>query len=158
MARKYVEDTIDAVYDYLVANLNTKLGTIRTERSSDYPVNYGLIVKRPSIKRVFPRIIIYKDNTAHNYSDEDAYPLKQPLLEHSLVISIEHMSGSIAEIDDTLMRYVEAINRITEDDDTYGNAFIWVQIRDEDWTPVFTNQKEKKSIQGVLIPITCKTI
>lgn len=157
MARQYVEDTINSVYNWLVSKLPTKLGTIRTERSSDYPAVYGHIAKRPSFKQLFPKVVIYKDFTEHDYNNDNV-PLIEPMLLHNLVISCEHMSASIEEIDLTLMRYVEAINRVVEDDDEFGGAFIWVKIGREDWTPVLTNQKNKKSIQGVLIPILCKTI
>jgi hypothetical protein len=157
VSRKYVEDVIDSVYDWLVLKLPAKLETIRTERSSDYPALYGHISKRPSFKMLFPKITIYKDDTDRDYNN-DNQPLIRPMLLHNLIISIEHMSSSLDEIDSTLMRYSEAINRIVEDDDEFGGAFIWVKIGREDWTPVLTNQKDKKSIQGVLIPILCKTI
>ena len=157
MARKYIEATINAVYNYLVSNLNTKLGVIRSEQSSDYPANYAHIAKRATRKMLFPRITIYKDFTEHDYAFEEQ-PLIEPWLYHNLVISVEHLSASIEEIDLTLMRYTEAINRLQEDDDTFGDAFVWVRIGREDWTPVLTNQKDKKSVQGVLIPIVCRTI
>jgi hypothetical protein len=157
MARKYIEDTINAVHDWLVAKLPVKLLAIRTERGSDYPADYVHIAKRPSFKQLFPKITIYKDFTEHDYNN-DVQPLIEPMLLHNIVISCEHMSASLDEIDLTLMRYIEAINRIVEDDDEFGGAFIWVKIGREDWTPVLTNQTNKKSIQGVLIPILCKTI
>lgn len=157
MARKYVEAAIIAVYDYLTANLNAKLLEIRTEQSSDFPANVAQINKRVTTKKIYPRITIYKDFTDHDYAFEEQ-PLLRPWLEHELIINCEHMSGSLAELDLTLMRYAEAINRLQEDDDTFGDAFVWVRIGREDWSPVYTNQSEKKSVQGVMIPVTCRTI
>ena len=157
MSRLYMEDALDAIYDYFNSNLNTKLATIRTARSSNFPANIGYMKTKESQVHKFPKVTIIPDITEHNYAYEDK-PLKRPWLYHNITVWIEHSSGSIDEVQETLLRYVEAINKLQEDDDTFDGSFVWVKIGVEDYTLLIENQKTKKMIQGVKIGLICNTI
>jgi hypothetical protein len=157
MARKRIEAAVLAIEAYLNANLNTYLATIRTEHSSTIPANVAKLSARPSRSPEYPKLTIMKDDHTYNYA-YDNQPLIEPWIIYNTKLFIEYSSGSIDEIDDTLMRYVEAIERLTEADDTWGSNFIHVKLTRADWTSLFQNQKIGKAIQGVLLGVQFKTI
>jgi len=156
--RKYMEDALLAVKDYLDDNLNTMLATIRSERgSTDTPPNPGVISKGRTMKNLFPKVQLLPDTSPHDYGDQDYAAFVEAWVVHNIVISVTHRSANVDIVEDTLLRYSEAINRLQEDDDTFGNAFVWVRIRDEDWSPMITSQEERQMTGTLIVPIECST-
>ena len=155
--RKYMEDSINAVYNYLNSNLNTKLAAIRTERSEDYPANIGHLHKGHTRIQKWPKVLVLADNTIHDYG-YDVEPLSADhWLIHSLYIYVEHKSASEDALEKTLYRYTEAISRLQEDDDTFNDAFVDVRLGEEDYTPMVEEEKGQM-IRGVLIQVVCKIL
>jgi hypothetical protein len=74
------------------------------------------------------------------------------------VIRITHVASSISEVENTLLRYSEAINRLQEADDTFGDEFNRVQLGDEDYSPMIENQETRQLLQQVLISMTCRSL
>lgn len=158
MGRKYTKEAIDAIHTYLNSNLNTVLGTVRTAwSSSTVPANCAKLAKRADPTPVFPKVVIQKSTTERNYGDEAA-PLIDPFLYHNVIIQITHKCANLQELDETLMGYEEAIERLQEASDTFGGAFIWVRVGTTEWLPVYENQENKVVMQSIQIPLQCRSI
>ena len=156
MSRLYMEDALDNLKNYYDDNLNGKLTTIESERGENIPRLGNLTIGESTVQK-FPRMEILPDDTDHDYGFTDR-PLTRPWLVHSILIWIEHTSGSKGVVRNTLMRYVEAINKLAEDNNNTFAGFVNVELGVEDYTPMIEDQKEKKMIQGVSIQMTCKSL
>jgi len=116
----------------------------------------GFLSRGETKKVIYPRIKILSDRTEHDYGYEDQ-PLTRPWLYHHFVLWIDYTSGSIETIENTLMWYIEAINRITEADASFNGAFVDVRLGGEDYTPMMESERTKELIQGVSIELLCKS-
>jgi len=153
--RRWMEDTLTTVKDYFDRYLDVKIDVIANERQAQVPhIQHTNIGETKTM--AFPRIELLPDRTEHDYGFPNQ-PLTYPWLSHNLVVWVEYSSGSLESVRSTLMRIVEAINRITEDDDTYGGQIVDVRLGVEDYTPMMEDQENKKMIQGVSIQLTCRT-
>ena len=150
-----MDEARDAVYDYFNNNLDNKIAEIEAETGISIE-RIGYLSKGETKRPVYPRIKILADRTVHDYGYENQ-PLTRPWLLHYFVIWIDYTSGSIETVENTLMWYTEAINRITEDDASFNDAFVDVRLGDEDYSPMMESEKTKELIQGVSIELLCKS-
>ena len=158
--RKYMRQALDAVKEYLDDTLPAKIEVIRGERDftvRDVP-NLNNTTTKPTHKELYPRIEILPDRTEHDYSFPDQ-PLVKPILFHTIVLWITHRAGDIETVKRVLEVYVEAVNRVQEDDDSFGNEFTWVQLRDEDWSVMIEAERERAAfLQMVSIELNARTL
>ncbi|MHA1882466.1 MAG: hypothetical protein ACTSUO_05420 [Candidatus Thorarchaeota archaeon] len=155
MTDRYMEDALLAVKAYLKSKLDDMLSTIASERSDDVPAIGYLTIGESRVAK-YPRIEVLPDNTRPDYGFDDV-PLTEPWFFHSIAVMVSHTAGKVAVVQNTLLRYVEGIHRITYADSTFGDAFVWVRLSGEDYTPMVENQETKKMIQAVVIQLECKT-
>ena len=151
-----MEDSLKAVKGFLDDNLDTSLGVIESEREEVVKRTGNLSIGE-SVTLKFPRVSVLPDTTDHDYG-YDEKPLIRPWLIHNILIWIEHSAGKKEEVLYTLLRYVEAVNRLQEADDTFGETFVWVKLGAEDYTPLIEDRKEKKMIQGVSVQLECRSL
>ena len=157
--RKFMEDTLNSIRDYLRDEFKTTLATIRSERRltkdelKDVALIERTVIRAP---KAYPRIEVLPDGTDHDYGFEDV-PLDEPWLFHDVIVWFTHRSGDQDEVRDTLMRYDEALNRITEEDDTYGNAFTDVVIGRADYSVMIEDERDKNVLQMLSVAIRCKS-
>ena len=152
---RHMEDALDAVYDYFNSNLDAKIDAIEIARSVTIPA-IGHIKARESRKQLFPRIEIIADRTVNNYGNE-SMPLTDPWKYHSITIFVSHKDADTENLTNVLMRYVEAIEDVTQDDDTYDSKFVWVRLGDADYGPMLEDQQDRKVLQGVTVELECRT-
>ena len=155
--RQYMEDALDEVKDYLDENFKRILTTVRTARKDKTTPNPGEISRGKSHINKFPKIELLPERTLHEYGDESA-PLTTPWLVHGIVLSIVHQSSNVEVVEETLLRYSETINKLQEEDDTFGSVFSWITLGEEDYSPMMESQEERKAMQVVLIPLLCRTL
>ena len=152
-----MEDALEEVQSYFEDNFNSKLTTVKNERSDNITKPPAIIERGRTRKQTYPKIELLPSATGHDYGSSDA-PLVKPWLLHEIIIVITHVSAQISTVENTLLRYSEVINRLQEDDDTFGQKFTWLQIKEEDYTPMVENQEDRKMMQSILIPIVCRTL
>jgi len=161
--RLYMEDTLETVVNYLNDNFVTMLTAIRTERDDtvtpDPAEQYDDRIAKRGVTQSnrYPRIEVLPLTMSHDYGPEDA-PLIRPWLIAEVVLRITHVAAHISEVENTLLRYSEAINRLQEADDTFGDQFNWVQLGDEDYSPMTENQETRQLRQQVVISMTCRSM
>lgn len=156
MSRQYLEDAMASVKSYLDDNLKAKLKSIASTRDVTVP-EPALISIGPDRRKLHPKIEVLPDTSAHDYGFEEQ-PLIKPWMLHTITLAVTHTASNVAHVQFTLLRYSEAINRLQEDDDTFGGAFTWVQIGSEDFSPMVESQQSRQVMQQVLIPLTCRTL
>lgn len=157
--KRYIEDTLDGIKDYYGGEdfdvFNSMISTIETERSVDI-LRVGCMEVGESAKETYPKIEIVPDNTDHDYGFE-GQPLVEPWILHHGLLWVTHRWADLSVLQRTLWRYIEAINRLNEADDTYGDRFVWVQLGTEDYTPMMQDAEARNMMQGVSVSFTCQT-
>jgi hypothetical protein len=152
-----MEDALSEIKDYFDDNFVTKLTEIRTARSDTDTEDPALINNGPSQSKEYPKIEILPGDTTHDYGFDDA-PLLRPWLFHGVDIRITHSYPQITIVKNTLLRYAETVNKLQEDDDTFGEKFTWVQITAEDYSPMIENIETRELIQMVVMTLSCRTL
>jgi len=152
-----MEDALDEVKDYLDSNLATYLTTVRTNRSDTDTPDPALICVGHSAKNLYPKMELLPESTPHDYGP-DAAPLVRPWLTHNIIVRVTHRSTAAQLVEKALLRYSEAMNRLQEADDTFGGVFAWIQIGEEDYSPMMENQENREALQVLLVPLVCRTL
>ena len=155
--RQYMEDALDLVVSYLNDNFVDLLAAVKNERDDKTTPVPGVIHRGVSRRNAFPKIEVLPSGTGHDYGFEDQ-PLIRPWLLHNITLRITHQSARIDLVENTVLRYSEVVNRLQEDDDTFGGAFNWVQLQDEDYSYLLESQESKQMLAMMLIPIRCRTL
>jgi len=153
--KRYPKEVAIALQGYFEDHLDTFLEKL--ENLYSVPVARVGIVKAGETRvQRYPRFKILANRISHNYGF-DTQPLTEPWMIYRCLLTIEYVSGDIQEVEDTLYYCSEAVNRMVEDDSTFGGLFVDVRLGDEDYTPMFEDQKTKQMAQGITIELQVQT-
>lgn len=153
-----MEDVLAGIKAYFESDLEAMLGIIETERGATIPLWKNLETAR--IKdRQYPAIEIVPATGAieYEYGEEDG-PFIQPTEYHSVNATVSQVGSEYEEVQNDLLRYVEGIRRITIDDDTYGDRFLWVRLNGVNMDEIPSAQKSGKLLQKVVVTFRVKII
>jgi hypothetical protein len=122
---KYPFDVLGGVYSYINSKLATALSQIASARSITIEtpaeiVKYASKLKQGLIVEVAPGVI------RKEYISEIDVPVETWY--HSIPVFVTHHGTDIAAVADTLLHYVEAVDRIIRLDSTFGALFERVRI------------------------------
>ncbi|HUW34109.1 MAG TPA: hypothetical protein VM223_21080 [Planctomycetota bacterium] len=151
-----MEDTLAAVKTYFEAELDTMLATIGTERGASVPTVASIDTARLK-DRQYPAIELLPGTIEYSYADEDA-PFLQPIELHPVTVRVSQVGSEYKSVQEDLLRYVEAIRRITIADDTYDDAFNWVRLVNANFAAAVDAQERGKLLQWVDVGLQARVI
>ena len=124
--------TLAGVLAYFEANLETTLVAMEAE----YSVTITRLVTmetKENVAKQFPYMVILPQSGTNEYGDEEA-PFTTPWKIRDVKVIVVHNNSNIVEVQNTLLYYEDAVNRMIEDDDTLGSRFNRVQLTEEDFS------------------------
>ena len=152
-----MEDAKAAVKTYLDANLNTQLSTIETARNVTIPRPYEIVTSFAKTKQ-YPNISIVPATTAFEYGEVDEF--LNPWNDHAIGIMIAHAGGAQANVQDTLIRYVEAIETLVTGSRTrysLGGLVEIVQLVDVEYS-ITAADEDRAAIQITVIELIVREL
>ena len=151
-----MEDTLAGIKAYFESDLSAELTAIGTERGVTVP-QWKLLdtarIKDPQYPKIelIPRIIEYE------YGDEDE-PFYEPLEYHNAAAVITQVGSEYKDVQNDLLRYVEGIRRITNEDVSYGERFNWVRMAGMNMAEMPEAQEDGKLLQRVTVEFKVRVI
>ena len=152
-----MEDALDGVLSYYVANLSDALATIEAARSVTIPRWKDIdttIVK----SKQYPNISIVPATTAFEYGELDNF--MTPWNDHNVGVVLAHSGSDQKEVQLVLMRYVEAIETLSvgsRDNYQYGGLFETVQL-DEVAYSIEVAVEEKSMVQATIFSLIVREL
>lgn len=145
-----MEDVLAGVKAYYEAVLAAELAAIGTERGVTVPA-WKVLTTSENLDRQYPAIEILPMRINYVYETE-------PHETHQVAVIVSQAGSETAAVQADLMRYVEAIRRVTHEDDTYGNRFAWVEIDEVDFTEMMESQESGQLLQLVGIQLSVQVV
>jgi hypothetical protein len=146
-----MEDTLAGIKTYFGQKLAAELAAIGTERGVTVPawkVMETYEIKDPQYPaiEIQPRVIDY------DYAGEEG-PFLEPAEQHRASVMISQAGSERKAVQEDLLRYAEAIRRITIDDESYGNRFNWVRLVSADFSGLPEAQQSGKILQKLAVEL-----
>lgn len=141
--------SLSGVKTYFDAQMETILLAMEAE--------YSVTIKRLKYMdtkeyagRQFPYMVILPNDGHNDYLDEEA-PEEFGWKYRDIKIIVVHNSSDIDDVQDTLLYYEDAVNRLIENDNTFGDLFNRVRLEDEDFSEMGQWKETKNYEQSVLM-------
>lgn len=141
--------TLAGIKTYFDANMETILLAMEAE----YSVTIERLVSIEHVEnaaRQYPYMVILPNDGNNEYGDENT-PVEQGFKIRNAQIIVVHNSTDIVEVQDTLLYYEDAVNRLIENDNTFGSLFNRVRLGDEDFSEMGQWIETKEYEQSVLM-------
>ena len=146
-----MEDTLAGVKAYFEEKLAAELAAIGTERSVTVPawkVMDTCEIKDPQ----YPAVEIQPRFIDYDYGAEGE-PFLEPAEYHRILVQVSQAGSERKAVQEDLLRYAEAVRRITTDDESYGSRFNWVRLVSADFSGLPEAQEAGRLLQRLLVEL-----
>lgn len=147
-----MEDTLAGIDAYFTAELPAMIDTIETERSVTIPDLAAIETARVK-DRQYPYLELIPGEVEYVYGDETEPLVSDPMEEQDAVAAVRHAGSERAEVQLVLMRYLEAIRRVSLADNTYGGRFDWARPLRASFVKVVDAQEKHKLVQELQVTL-----
>lgn len=140
---KVMEDTLDGVVDYFKADgkLNQTLDSIEVARGVKIQ-RTGIIERYEVLDFDQIKMEILPDDTIPDYGNASTSPLIGDHFNFNTVDVFITVSGTdTLDMNNILLRYAEAIQIMTRNDETFNKRFNWVKIMKVDYSPMVQDRE-----------------
>lgn len=151
-----MEDALAGVKAYLTASLEAQLAAIEATRSVTIP-RWKIMETHEVTDRQYPMIEITPQRVSYEYGDVDA-PLTEEVARYEVAVVISQVGSDPENVQEDLLRYVEAVVALTFADDTYGSRFTWVKVDEADFSEMVENQETGQMLQLVGVQLQIKQV
>jgi hypothetical protein len=151
-----LEKALEGVKDYFTATLADELLQIEIEVGEEVPA-YKAMDTFYLRYTDYPRIEILPFDSVVDYLGEDA-PYDEGWDYHNVDIVISYANQDIKMVQYTLLRYRDALRRITKVDNTYGGRFNRVRLKTAAYSDVYQSQKDGKLVQQLIQGIEVRVL
>lgn len=145
-----MEDVLAGVKSYFESVLTAELAAVGSERGVTVP-EWKIIATSENRDRQYPAIEILPMRINYVYETE-------PNETHRIAVIVSQAGSETASVQADLLRYVEAIRRVTHRDDTFGGRFEWVEIDEVDFTEMMESQESGQLLQLVGIQLSVQVV
>jgi hypothetical protein len=148
-----MEDCLQGVYDYTLAQLETILQGIETARSCVIP-RWEYIDTAEIMDAAQLKIEIVPSKSNPDYVNLEVDPvIGDHFYDNAIDIFISHSHSTPKELNYTLLRYGEAFAKMIRDDSRFDRRFNWVRLVEIDYSPLAQFGGECKKVCTVSIII-----
>lgn len=141
--------TLAGVKTYFDATMETILTAMESEYS-DTITRLKYMDTKNYAGRQFPFMEILPNEGNNDYLSDDA-PEEMGWKYREVKCVVVHNSSNIDKVQDTLLYYEDAINKLVENDNTFGNLFNRVRVTEMDYSEMGQWVETKNYEQSVLI-------
>jgi len=146
-----MEDTLAGIRLYFLEKLAAELAAIAAERGVTVPAWKTMDtceVKDPQ----YPAVEIQPRAIEYDYAGEGE-PFLEPAELHRVLIAVGQAGSERKAVQEDLLRYAEAVRRITVDDESYGGRFNWVRLVGADFSGLPEAQEAGKLLQRAVVEL-----
>jgi len=140
---KVMEDVLDGIMNFFKAEgkLNETLNEIEIARGVD--IQRTDIIERYEVLDFDQiKIEILPDDTIQEYGNSSTAPLIGDHFNYNAVdIFITTTGTDTLDVNNVLLRYAEAIQKMVRKDETFNKRFNWVKIIRVDYSPMVRDQR-----------------
>lgn len=146
-----MEDTLAGIKAYFGEKLAAELAAIATERGVTVPtwkVMDTCEIKDPQ----YPAVEIQPRLIEYDYAGEGE-PFLEPAEHHRALVVVGQAGSERKAVQEDLLRYAEAVRRITVDDESYGGRFNWVRLVSADFSGLPEAQEKGRILQRLVVEL-----
>lgn len=144
-----MEDVLDGILDYLDTEGNLETALLEIEAARGVTIDrWGILVRYNSMDFDQIKIEILPDFTSPEYGNTDTNPIIGDHFNYNHVDIFITVTGmDTLAINNLLLRYAEAFQKLIRADETFNDKFNWVKLLKTDYSPMVKEETTSKLIK-----------
>jgi|WetSurMetagenome_2_1015567.scaffolds.fasta_scaffold231260_2 hypothetical protein len=152
-----MEDALSGVLAFYQTAIPNMISTIQSERAVTVPALAFLDVS-VNKGRQYPGLEILPVSSDPDYTNEISPLDATGWLTHHVLLRLTVAGNDYSSVQLVMLRYEEAIHRVTKGDNSYGARFVRVRLGNVDFSLAVNDQKEGKMLQRMEQPLEIRTL